>query len=103
MQRLQGALPTGRRRRLRLPERHLLPPSRREECSHTGYASRTAISEVLYNNDEIRAALQTRMTAREIREVAVRSGMRPFHANAFDKVGPGLTSLEEVKPYLSPT
>jgi type II secretory ATPase GspE/PulE/Tfp pilus assembly ATPase PilB-like protein len=43
------------------------------------------------------------MTARETREVAVRSGMRPFHVNAFDKVGLGLTSLEEVKPYLSPT
>ena len=74
-----------------------------DECSHTGYAGRTAISEVLYNNDEIRAALQARMTAREIRDVAVRSGMRPFHVNAFDKVGQGLTSLEEVKPYLSPT
>jgi len=43
------------------------------------------------------------MTAREIRDVAVRSGLRPFHVNALDKVGQGLTSLEEVKPDLSPT
>ncbi|MBX3165829.1 MAG: Flp pilus assembly complex ATPase component TadA [Candidatus Eremiobacteraeota bacterium] len=73
-----------------------------EECSHTGYRGRTAVSELMANNDAIRAATQARLTAREIREVAIRSGMRSFSANAFDKVSQGLTSLEEVKPYLVP-
>ncbi len=36
----------------------------------------------------------------DIRAVAIRSGMRSFSANAFDKVSQGVTSLEEVKPYL---
>lgn len=71
-----------------------------EQCSHTGYKGRTAITELMSNNDEIRAATQARLTAREIRAVAIRSGMRSFSANAFDKVSQGITSLEEVKPYL---
>ncbi|MBN9416405.1 MAG: Flp pilus assembly complex ATPase component TadA [Candidatus Eremiobacteraeota bacterium] len=71
-----------------------------DDCSHTGYRGRTAISELMSNNDAIRAATQARLTAREIREVAVQSGMRSFSANAFDKVSQGLTGLEEVKPYL---
>jgi type II secretory ATPase GspE/PulE/Tfp pilus assembly ATPase PilB-like protein/Zn-finger nucleic acid-binding protein len=71
-----------------------------DDCSHTGYKGRTAISELMANNDSIRAATQARLTAREIREVAVKSGMRSFAVNAFEKVSQGLTSLEEVKPYL---
>jgi type IV pilus assembly protein PilB len=47
-------------------------------------------------SDEIRDLTVERASSEEIRKVAVAQGMRPLHADGFEKVKNGITSIAEV-------
>jgi general secretion pathway protein E len=67
-----------------------------EECSGTGYRGRIAIFELLVVNDRIREMIMDKATVRELRQVAVESGMRTLRDDGVRKVRMGITTIDEV-------
>jgi type IV pilus assembly protein PilB len=65
-------------------------------CNGTGYRGRVGIYEVMRLSSEIRAMALERCSADEIREVAVRQGMRRLRDDGLEKVRQGLTSVAEI-------
>ena len=67
-----------------------------EHCGRTGYKGRRGIYELLKMDDDIRAAIIARSSAAQIRQIAIKKGMRTLRQDALDKVNQGLTTIEEV-------
>jgi len=65
-------------------------------CRGSGYRGRKAIGELLVLNDEIREAFISRVPVRQLKELAVASGVRFIRDAALDLVKNGETTLEEV-------
>jgi type IV pilus assembly protein PilB len=67
------------------------------ECKNTGYSGRTAVSEMLMVNNEIRDGIMNRVPTAKIRAIARRSsGLLSLQEDGFYKATRGVTSLEEV-------
>lgn len=67
-----------------------------EVCNYTGYKGRTAIHEVMKNNDEIRQMVMKNATTDELREAGRRNGMRTLREDGWQKVLRGMTTMVEV-------
>ena len=65
-------------------------------CRKTGYAGRTAIHEIMTINDEIHGLILDSASARDIRQAAIRSGMRTMRVDGLQKAIKGVTTLKEV-------
>ncbi len=68
-------------------------------CSHcrfTGYLGRTAIYEVLVLDEEIRELILQRVSTEEIKQVALKSGIRTLRQDGWEKVIKGLTTVSEI-------
>jgi len=65
-------------------------------CHGTGYRGRTVIAEMLILNDEMREAIKDRLPIREIKRLAVKSGMVFLRSAALSKLRQGLTTLHEI-------
>ena len=65
-------------------------------CSNTGYRGRTGVYEILPITDEIRYALVNESTPQELREVALKLGMRSLRDEAIRLVGNDQTTIAEV-------
>ena len=65
-------------------------------CSYKGYVGRTAISEILIVNDEIRSLILQSSSGNLIKKKAIDQGMITFRDHGFEKAVKGLTSIEEV-------
>ena len=65
-------------------------------CGGTGYKGRVGLYEVMSVSDEIRKLILDKADGNSIREVALRQGMRAMRQDAIEKVGVGVTSIEEV-------
>jgi type IV pilus assembly protein PilB len=65
-------------------------------CNYSGYRGRIGLYEVMLNSEEIRELTIKRSSADEIRRVAIAQGMTPLRDDGLDKVGLGITSIEEV-------
>ena len=65
-------------------------------CRKTGYAGRTAIHEIMTINDEIHGLILDSASARDIRQAAIKSGMRTMRADGLQKAIKGVTTLKEV-------
>jgi type IV pilus assembly protein PilB len=65
-------------------------------CSGTGYRGRLGIYEVMTLSSDIRRMALERRSSDEIREVAVREGMRRLREDGLEKVRQGLTSVAEI-------
>jgi general secretion pathway protein E len=65
-------------------------------CRNTGYRGRVAICELLRVDDSIRRQIQSRASATEIRDAAMRSGMRLLRDDGIEKVVAGITTPGEV-------
>ena len=63
---------------------------------NTGYAGRTGVFEVLTIDDDVREAVISGKSAREIQKVAVANGMLSLEAAAKRKVLEGETTIEEI-------
>jgi type IV pilus assembly protein PilB len=67
------------------------------ECNNSGFKDRTAITEIMLVNNEIRDALLNRLPTSKIREVARRNGgLMSMREDGFYKATKGITCLEEV-------
>ena len=67
-----------------------------QECDGSGYRGRIAIQEVLEVNNEIRSLILRKANAAQIKELAVKQGMKTMVENGFQNVIQGITTLEEV-------
>ena len=69
-----------------------------QQCMNTGYKGRTAVFEVLINDETIQEMIIKKASAQEITREAVSSGkMRTLEQDAADKIARGLTTLEEAE------
>lgn len=71
-----------------------------EYCNYTGYKGRTAVHEIMEIDDELRKLIIKEGTADEIRELAVKKGMRTLYQSGLLKVRKGITSIKEVERVL---
>ncbi|OQW96933.1 MAG: secretion system protein E [Verrucomicrobia bacterium A1] len=67
-----------------------------EECRMTGFRGRTGIYEILVVSDAVRQLIVTRAASSEIKQVALRHGMRTLRTDGWTKVLAGVTTVEEV-------
>lgn len=65
-------------------------------CKNTGYRGRTAIFEILVLNDEIKRLVLSNASTSELREAAIRNGMRTLRDSGLLAVFDGTTTVEEV-------
>ncbi len=65
-------------------------------CHNTGYKGRTAVHELMTQNDEIARMILAKAAAGEIRAAAIKGGMRVLRASAILKASKGITSVDEV-------
>ncbi len=67
-----------------------------EKCRQTGFVGRTGIFEVLPITDIIRPMVVARSTANDIKQAAIRDGMRTLRNDGWIKTLEGRTTIEEV-------
>jgi len=67
-----------------------------DECRHTGYMGRAGIYEILTMNPTLRESITSHTDIDSLREVAIKTGMRPLKIGGAQKVADGHTTLEEV-------
>jgi type IV pilus assembly protein PilB len=65
-------------------------------CGGTGYRGRLGIYEVMRLSSEIRGMALERRSSEEIRDLAIREGMRRLRDDGLEKVHQGLTSVAEI-------
>jgi type IV pilus assembly protein PilB len=65
-------------------------------CNGTGYRGRLGIYEVMTLSSDIRRMALERRPSEEIRDVAIREGMRRLRDDGLEKVRQGLTSIAEI-------
>ncbi|WP_457622974.1 GspE/PulE family protein [Persephonella sp.] len=75
-------------------------PNGCDKCNRTGYKGRTAVHEILEVDDELRKAILSGANAAQLRELAIKKGMRTLYKNALLKVKRGLTDIAEVERVL---
>jgi type IV pilus assembly protein PilB len=71
-------------------------PSGCRRCGGSGYRGRVGIYEVMTVSSEIRRMALERRPSEEIRDVAIREGMRRLREDGLGKVRQGLTSIAEI-------
>ena len=67
-----------------------------EICDHTGYRGRVGIYELLRCDETIRTMIRNEGRIDDIRNVAIKNGMRLIHEDAMEKLNAGLTTLDEI-------
>jgi type II secretion system protein E (GspE) len=67
-----------------------------DNCNHTGYKGRVAISEILPITPEIQRLILKQASSKEILTEAKRLGMKTLLDDALMKAAEGVTTLEEV-------
>ncbi|MBI3458015.1 MAG: type IV-A pilus assembly ATPase PilB [Candidatus Rokubacteria bacterium] len=65
-------------------------------CANTGYRGRMAIQETLYMNAELQDGIVKQRPANELKEVAIKHGMRTLRQAGLWKVAQGVTTLDEI-------
>jgi type IV pilus assembly protein PilB len=65
-------------------------------CHDTGYADRLGIYEVLIVDDEIRESIVNKSDMVQVKDLAVKKGMRTMIQDGLEKVKKGETTIEEV-------
>jgi len=67
-----------------------------DHCKNTGYYGRIAIFEMIEINDEIRSMILRKISSNEIKEVAIRYGMKTLLDSGVTRALEGITSIDEV-------
>ena len=77
-------------------ERPILLYRPRTDAPGGGYRGRSAITELLVMNEELRSLLMSRADASTLEHAARRAGLRTLHEEGLRQAVAGITSLEEV-------
>jgi general secretion pathway protein E len=81
--------------KLKMPPK-ICKPVGCDECRHTGYMGRAGIYEILIMNQTLRENITSHTNLDTLREIALKTGMRPLKISGAQKIADGLTTLEEV-------
>ncbi len=65
-------------------------------CVRTGFAERTAVTELLVVNEVFRDAVLQKLPTRQLQQVAIQQGMQTMWQNGLQRVFAGQTTLEEI-------
>jgi len=65
-------------------------------CAQTGFRGRVAIHEVMWITPEIQDAVVRQRPVSELKELAVKAGMRTLRQSGLRKVATGVTTIDEV-------
>ncbi len=65
-------------------------------CNNTGFKGRMGLFEFMPVTDEIRELIHSGASTEELRDAAMRAGMRTLRQDGLEKVYQGLTTIEEV-------
>ncbi len=68
-----------------------------DQCNNTGYRGRMAIHELLMGTDEIKRLIQTGARVEELRQSAMKDGMRTLKQDGIEKVFEGRTDLAQIR------
>jgi len=71
-----------------------------DHCNNSGYKGRMAVHELLEVSENIKKLILKGANSEEIKEQAVKEGMRTLYEDGLVKIGKGLTSIEEIKRVL---
>ncbi len=66
------------------------------ECRNTGYHGREGIYEILVMSPEVKGLIESNTDLAQLRQQAMREGMRTLRLSGAQKVAQGLTTIEEV-------
>ncbi|HSC74852.1 MAG TPA: ATPase, T2SS/T4P/T4SS family [Pseudomonadales bacterium] len=66
------------------------------ECRNTGYRGREGIYEILQFTDSVKELISDKTDLVQVRQLAMRDGMRTLRLSGAQKVAAGLTTIEEV-------
>jgi general secretion pathway protein E len=66
------------------------------ECNGTGYSFRVGIFEMMELNDDMRRRIMNNEDAGALTQAARRNGMRTLREDGWQKIGQGLTTVDEV-------
>lgn len=66
-------------------------------CNNTGYRGRMGIHELLTGSDDIKSFIQARARVEEIRDQAMKQGMRSLKQDGIEKVLKGHTDIKQVR------
>jgi general secretion pathway protein E len=67
-----------------------------DECRGTGYRGRTGIYELFAITEDVRSLILRRASSREIRRLAIESGMVTLRQDGWSRAVEGVTTIEEV-------
>ncbi len=67
-----------------------------QHCRNTGYSGRIALYELMAMTPEIREAITAGTNAAELRQIAIKTGMRTLKYDGLAKIHNGITSAHEV-------
>lgn len=81
--------------KLKMPPK-ICKPIGCDECRHTGYMGRAGIYEILTMNSTLRENIIPHTELDVLRDIAIKTGMRPLKIAGAQKVADGFTTLEEV-------
>lgn len=65
-------------------------------CRNTGYSGRVALYELMVMNNELRDAITSGATGAQVRQIALRTGMKSLKYDGLLKINQGITSAQEV-------
>lgn len=66
------------------------------KCKGTGYRGRAAVVEAMPNYPQLQHLIQGNASSMEIKEQAIKCGMKTLRQNSLTKAGQGVTTIEEV-------
>jgi len=72
-----------------------------DECNKIGYMGRTIVYEFIPVNEKIKSAVIDGESAAQIRNIAIRDGMKTIEEIAFLKAKAGIISVDEIIPLIS--
>jgi type II secretory ATPase GspE/PulE/Tfp pilus assembly ATPase PilB-like protein len=67
-----------------------------EKCGGTGYKGRIALHELLVSSNEVKRAIKRNASVEDLRELALREGMRTLKMDGIQKVLNGTTDLKQI-------
>ncbi|MGI6294529.1 MAG: GspE/PulE family protein [Armatimonadota bacterium] len=79
------------------PDIRFYAPSSCGACNDRGFAGRMAVFEVMPVDEEIRRLTLSSPTADQVRDLALKKGMKTMREHAAEKIAAGLTCIDEVQ------
>lgn len=67
-----------------------------EQCLHTGFSGRTALTELLVADEVFRDAVLQKLPTRALQQVAIQQGMQTMWQNGVKRVVAGQTTIDEI-------